>query len=69
MKLKFSGNNLNISLTNAKGEPIYTYQADSLNAELDVAKLIESIGEIQQMVFAAMEMAFTEPTPTASQEV
>lgn len=63
MKLKFSGNNLNVSLTNAKGEPIYTYQADALNVELDVAKLVESIGEIQQMVLTAMEKAFTEPTP------
>lgn len=63
MKLKFSGNNLNASITNDKGEPIYTYQADALNAELDVAKLVESIDEIQKMVFAAMEKAFTEPTP------
>lgn len=61
MKLKFSGNNLNVQLTNAKGEPIYTYQADALNVELDVAKLVESIDEIQKMVFAAMEKAFTEP--------
>lgn len=68
MKLKFSGNNLNVSLTNAKGEPIFTYQADALNVELDVAKLAESIDEIQQTVFAAMEKASTEPTPTASQE-
>lgn len=63
MKLKLSGNNLNVSLTNAKGEPIYTYQADSLNVELDVAKLVDSIDEIQQTVFSAMEKAFTEPTP------
>ena len=63
MKLKFSGNNLNVSLTNAKGEPIYTYQADALNVELDVAKLVDSIGEIQQAISAAMEKAFTEPTP------
>lgn len=68
MKLKFSGNNLNVQLTNTAGEPIYTYQADSLNVELDVAKLVESIDEIQQTVFSAMEKAFTEPTPTASQE-
>lgn len=68
MKLYFSGNNLNVYLTNAKGEPIYKYQADALNVELDVAKLVDSIGEIQQMVFAAMEKAPTEPTPTASQE-
>lgn len=68
MKLKFSGNNLNVQLTNTAGEPIYTYQAESLNVELDVAKLVESIDEIQQTVFAAMEKAFTEPTPTASQE-
>lgn len=66
MKIKFSGNNLNISLTNAKGEPIYTCQADALNVELDAAKLVESTDEIQQTVFAAMEKAFTEPTqPTA----
>lgn len=69
MKLKLYGDNIDITLTNAKGEPIYTYQADSLNVELDVAKLIESIDEIKQAVFAAMEKALTEPTPTASQEV
>lgn len=71
MKLKLSGNNLNVSLTNAKGEPIFTYQADALNlnAELDIAKLVESIDEFQQTVFAAMEKALTEPTPTTSQEV
>ena len=63
MKLKLSGNNLNVSLTNAKGEPIYTYQADAVNGELDVAKLADFIDEIQQTVFAAMEKAFTEPTP------
>lgn len=63
MKLKLSGNNLNVSLTNAKGEPIYTYQADAFNVELDVAKLVESIDEIQQTGFAAMEKAFTGPTP------
>ena len=63
MKLKFSSNNLNVSLTNANGEPIYTFQTDALNVELDVAKLIESIDEIQQTVFAAMEKALTEPTP------
>lgn len=63
MKLKLSGNNLNVSLTNAKEELIYTYQADSLNVELDVAKLIESIDEIMQAVFAAMEKTPTEPTP------
>lgn len=68
MKLKFSGNNLNVSLTNAKGEPIYTYQADSLNVERDVAELVNSIDEIQQTVFAAVEKAFNEPTPTVSQE-
>lgn len=68
MKLKFSGNNLNVQLTNTAGEPIYTYQADSLNVELDVAKLVESIGEIMQTVFAAMEKTPTEPTPTVSQE-
>ena len=63
MKLKLSGNNLNVSLTNAKGEPIYTYQADAVNGELDVAKLADFIDEIQQTVFAAMEKVFTEPTP------
>lgn len=62
MKLKFSGNNLNVSLTNTKGEPIYTFKADALNVELDVAKLIESIDGIQQTIFAAVEKAFTEPT-------
>lgn len=60
MKLKLSGNNLNVSLTNAKGEPIYTYQADALNVELDIAKLVESINEIMQMAFVAMENASTE---------
>lgn len=59
MKLKFSGNNLNASFTNDKGEPIYTYKADELSVELDVAKLIDSIGEIQQMVLTAMEKALT----------
>ena len=63
MKLKLSGNNLNISLTNGKGEPIYTYQADALNVELDVAKLVESIHEIQETVVDVMEKAFNEPTP------
>ena len=63
MKLKLSGNNLNVSLTNAEGEPIYTYQADALNVELDIAKLVESIHEIQETVFAVMEKAFNEPTP------
>lgn len=68
MKLKFSGNNLNASITNDKGEPIYTYQADALNAELDVAKLVESIDEIQQTFINCLEKAFAEPTPTTSQE-
>lgn len=68
MKLKLSCDNIDITLTNAKGEPIYTYQADSLNEELDVAKLIEAVVEIQQMIFAAIEKASAEPTPTASQE-
>jgi len=63
MKLKFSGNNLNVQLTNAAGEPIYTYQADALNVELDIAKLVDSIDEIQKTVSAAMEKAFAEPTP------
>lgn len=63
MKLKLSGNNLYVSLTNAKGEPIYTYKAVALNVELDVTKLVESIDEIQQTVFAVMEKAFAEPTP------
>lgn len=62
MKLKFSGNNLNVSLTNAEGESIYTYHADALNFELNVAKLVESIDGIQQTVFATIEKAFTEPT-------
>lgn len=68
MKLKLSGNNLNIQLTNTAGELIYTYQADSLNVELDVAKLVDSIGEIQQTSIDGLEKAFAEPTPTASQE-
>jgi len=57
MKLKLSGNNLNAQLTNTAGEPIYTYQAESLDVELDIDKLIESMHEIQQMVFAVMEKA------------
>ncbi len=57
MKLKLSGNNLNAQLTNNAGEPIYTYQAESLDVELDIDKLIESMHEIQQMVFAVMEKA------------
>lgn len=65
MNLKFSGNNLSVQLTNAAGEPIYTYAAEGLNVELDVAKLVESINEIQQVVSAAMEKAFTEPTPAS----
>ena len=68
MKLKFYGNNLNVSLTNAKGEPIYTYQAGSLNVELDVAKLVDSIGEIQQTFIDGLEKAFAEPTPAPSDE-
>ena len=63
MKLKLSGNNLNVSLTNAEGEIIYSHRADALDVELDIAKLIESFDGIQQTVFAAMEKAFTEPTP------
>lgn len=63
MKLKFSGNNLNVQLTNTAGEPIYTYQADSLNVELNVAKLVDSIGEIQQTFIDGLEKAFAEPTP------
>lgn len=65
MKLKLSGNNLNVSLTNAAGEPIYTYAAESLNVELDVAKLVDSIGEIQQTFIEGMEKAFAEPTPAS----
>lgn len=68
MKLKFSGNNLNVQLTNNAGEPIYTYQAESLNVELDVTKLVDSIGEIQQTFIDGLEKAFAEPAPTASQE-
>ena len=62
MKLKFSINNLNISLTNAEGEPICTHRADALDAELDIAKLIESIDGIQQTIFAAVEKVLAEPT-------
>lgn len=65
MKFKFSSNNLNISITNAKGEPIYTHRADALDVELDITKLIESIDGIQQTIFAAVEKALTEPTPEA----
>lgn len=60
MKLHISGNNLNATLTNAKGEPIYTYQADALDVELDVLKLVESIDEIQQAVATAMKQALAE---------
>lgn len=63
MKLKLSGNNLNVSLTNSKDEPIYTYQADALNIELDAAKLAESVNEIRQTILTAMEKALTESTP------
>ena len=63
MRLKFSGNNINVQLTNTAGEPIYTYQADSLNAELDVAKLVDSIEEVQQTFINGLEKAFAEPTP------
>ena len=62
MKIKFSGTNLNVSLTNAKGEPIYTHRVDALDVELDIAKLIESIKEIRQTIFAAVEKALAEPT-------
>lgn len=68
MKLKLSGNNINVSITNTKGESVYIYQVDALNVELDVAKLIESANEIQQAVSDIVEMAFNEPTPTASLE-
>lgn len=68
MKIKFSGDNIDITLTNTAGEPVYTYQADALNVEIDVAKLVEAVVEITQMVFATMEKALTEPTPTTSQE-
>ena len=63
MKLSITGNNLNVSLTNAKGEPIFTYQADALNVELDITKLVESIDEIQQTFIDGLEKAFAEPTP------
>jgi hypothetical protein len=64
MKLELSGNNLNVSLTNDKGEPIYTYAAKELNVELDGAKLVEAINEIfSAMQKATMEKAATEPTP------
>lgn len=62
MKVKFSGNNLNVSLTNAEGEIIYSHRVDALDVELNIAKLIESFDDIQQTVFAAMEKTFTEPT-------
>lgn len=68
MKLKFSGNNLNVQLTNTAGEPIYTYQADSLNIEINDAKLVDSIGEIQQTFINGLERAFAEPTPAPSDE-
>lgn len=68
MKFKLSGNNINVSITNTKGESVYIYQVDALNVELDVAKLIESANEIQQAVSDIVEMAFNEPTPTTSLE-
>lgn len=55
MKLKFYGGNIDVTLTNTAGEPIYTYQVDSLDVELDIAKLIEFIDEIKQAVFAIKE--------------
>lgn len=57
MKLIISGSNINVSLANAKGELIYTYAAQELNTELDVAMLMKAINEIQQKAFSA-----TEPT-------
>lgn len=63
MKLKFSGNNINVSLTNAEGESIYAYQADAFSVVLDVAKLVESISEIQQAVFDTIDKTLNEPTP------
>lgn len=63
MKLRLSAANFYVSLTNTKDEPIYIHKATALNVELDIAKLVESIDEIQQTVLAAMEETFTEPTP------
>ena len=60
MKLKFSINSINVSITNDKEESIYNFQADSLNTELDVAKLVDSIGEIQQTFIDGLEKAFAE---------
>ena len=65
MKLKFSINSINVSITNDKGESIYNFQADSLNTELDIAKLVDSIDEIQQTVLTIIEKTFTEPTQEA----
>lgn len=60
MKLKFSGNNLNIRLADAAGEPIYSCLVEFLDVEVDIAKLIEAIDEIQQAIFSAMEKAANE---------
>ena len=57
MKLKFTGNNFDLQLTNKAGEPIYTYQAESIDVELDIVKLIDSIEEIQQAVIETIEKA------------
>lgn len=66
MKLKLYGDNLNVQLTNAEGELTYTYQTDALNIELDVAKLVELIGEIQQTFISDLKKDFAETTPTTS---
>lgn len=63
MKLKFSGNNLNVRLTDAAGDPIYSCLMEFLDVEIDVAKLVGSIDEIQQAIIAGLEKAATEPTP------
>lgn len=63
MKLKFSGNNLSVGLTDAAGDPIYSCQMKSLDVEIDVAKLIGSIDEVQQAIVEGLAKAATEPTP------
>lgn len=56
MKLSIIGNNVSVALTNTKGEDIYTYRVDNLDVQLDVVRLVESIGDIVQTVNAVMEM-------------
>lgn len=55
MKLSITGNNVSVALTNTKGEDVYTYRVDNLSVELDIVKLIESVGDIVQTVNTVIE--------------